>query len=416
VQFPPLNEQLDVIRRGTAAILPEEELERKVAAAIERGGPLTVKQGFDATAPDLHLGHVVSLRKLRDFQDLGHQVVFLIGDFTSLIGDPSGRTETRPRLTPEQVAENAATYRDQVFRILDPARTIVARNAEWSEPLGAAEVIRLASTATVARMLERDDFALRYREGRPIAIHEFLYPLFQGYDSVILKADVELGGTDQTFNLLMARDIQREYGLDPQVAVTMPLLEGTDGTQKMAKSLGNAVGIAEPPSEIYGKTMSIPDALVPRWMELATRLSAGEVEGARRALRDGSVNPRDLKRRLARELVREFHGEDAAEEAEAGFDRLFVRHEMPEDLPTSELDVGGLSSFEPGSDSVLLAQALQAAGLVPTYSEGVRLLEQGAVTLDGARAEDPRARIAVSRSWRVRVGKRRFAEIRFRRD
>jgi tyrosyl-tRNA synthetase len=415
VRFPPLNEQLDLIRRGTDEILPEEELERKLAASIERGAPLRIKQGFDPTRADLHIGHTVSLRKLRDFQDLGHQVVFLIGDFTALIGDPSGRNETRPAVTAEEISANARTYREQVFKLLDPQKTVIARNSEWCAVLRFEEVIRLASLMTVARMLEREDFATRYREGQPIALHEFLYPLVQGYDSVALKADVELGGTDQKFNLLTARDVQREFGLDPQVVVTVPLLEGTDGGQKMSKTANNAIGIAEPPEEIYGKTMSIPDHLIPRWFELATRVSAAELAQVREALAGGAVNPRDLKRRLARELVRQFHGEEDAAAAEARFERLFVRHELPEEIPARVLDPAALSSFDPESDSVLLAQALQAAGLVASYSEGVRMLRQGAVTLNGERAAAAETRVTCSRAWTVRVGKRRFAEIRFRR-
>jgi tyrosyl-tRNA synthetase len=411
VEFPPLNEQFDLIRRGTEEILPEEELERKIAASIEAGVPLRVKEGFDPTRPDLHLGHVVSLRKLRDFQDLGHQVVFLLGDFTALIGDPSGRSETRPAVTQEEVTKNAATYREQVFKILDPQKTILARNSEWCSNLAFADVIRLISLTTVARMLERDDFAQRYREGRPIALHEFLYPLVQGYDSVELKADVELGGTDQKFNLLMARDIQRDYGIDPQVIITVPLLEGTDGLQKMSKTANNAIGITEPPGEIYGKTMSIPDPLIPRWFELVTRLPADEL---RKAVAGDGTNPRDLKRRLARELVTQFHGEEAAQEAEAEFDRLFVRHELPEDIPSRVLDPAELSSYDPETRTVLLAQALQAAELVPSYSEGLRMLRQGAVSLDGEKVGEEQARIPASGSRTVKVGKRRFAEISFR--
>ena len=415
MRFPPLNEQLDVIRRGTHEILPEEELERKVAASIEQGTPLRVKQGFDPTRPDLHLGHTLSLRKLRDFQDLGHEVVFLIGDFTALIGDPSSRSETRPAVSAEDVAANARTYREQVFKLLDREKTVVARNSEWCGKLRFEDVIRLASFLTVARMLEREDFAKRYRENLPIAIHEFLYPLVQGYDSVAIKADVELGGTDQKFNLLMARDIQREFGLDPQVVVTVPLLEGTDGVQKMSKTADNAIGIDEPPSEIYGKTMSIPDTLIARWFELATRVPERELEEIRSALSSGDTNPRDLKRRLARELVRQFHGEDAAAAAEEEFARLFVQHELPEELPQRVLDPAALSSFEPESGTVLLAQALHAAGLVSSYTEGLRMLRQGAVALNGERAGPERERIACSQAWKVRVGKRRFAEIRFQR-
>ncbi|MFN2432385.1 MAG: tyrosine--tRNA ligase [Gemmatimonadota bacterium] len=412
MRFPPVPEQMDLIRRGSDEILPEDELEEKLEGSLASGTPLRVKQGFDPTRPDLHVGHTVSLRKLRDFQDLGHQVVFLIGDFTALIGDPSGRSETRPPMTAAEVAENAATYQEQVFRILDRERTTIERNSRWLAPLGFADVIRLAAKVTVARMLERDDFAKRYGEERPISMHELLYPLAQGYDSVALNADVELGGTDQKFNLLMARDIQREFGLDPQVAITMPLLEGTDGTQKMSKTANNAVGITEAPGEIYGKTMSIPDALIPRWFELATRIPADELTAVRAALAGAEANPRDLKRRLARELVRQFHGEDAAEAAEAEFDRLFVQRELPEELPLRTLATADLSSYEAATGTVLLAQALQAAGLVPSYSEGLRMVRQGAVTLDGERAGSER--IECSREWTVRVGKRRFARIRFR--
>jgi tyrosyl-tRNA synthetase len=416
MKFPPLNEQLDLIRRGTHEIVSEEELARKIARAIEAGRPLVVKQGFDPTRPDIHIGHTISIRKLKDFQDLGHEVVFLIGTFTALIGDPSGRSETRPLLSPDEVEKNARTYMEQVFKILDPDRTQVRRNREWLAKLSFEDVIRLAAKVTVARMLERDDFAKRYREGRGIAIHELLYPLAQGYDSVALESDVELGGTDQTFNLLMARDIQREYGIEPQVVITVPLLEGTDGVQKMSKTANNAIGITEPPAEIYGKTMSVPDELIVRWLELATRVPREEVEATRRALEQGSLNPRDAKRRLARELVAMYHGPEAAAEAEAEFDRLFVQHELPEELPLKVVDPAGLSSFEPADGgSVLLAQALQAAGLVPSYSEGLRMLRQGAVSLDGERAGPERERISCARPWKVKVGKRRFAEIRFER-
>jgi tyrosyl-tRNA synthetase len=415
MSLPPINEQMDRILRGTHEVIPVEDLERKLARSIATEKPLLVKQGFDPTRPDLHIGHTISIRKLKDFQDLGHQVVFLIGDFTALIGDPSGRSETRPLLTAEEVDANARTYMEQVFKILDREKTAIRRNREWLGTLTFEDVIRLASKVTVARMLERDDFAKRYREERPIALHELLYPLGQSYDSVALGADVELGGTDQTFNLLMARDVQREHGLEPQVVVTVPLLEGTDGVQKMSKTANNAIGITEPASEIYGKTLSIPDGLIVRWFELVTDVPEVEIREMRASLAAGTASPRDLKRRLARELVAAFHGSEAAAEAEAGFDRLFVRHELPEQLPTRVLDPAALSSFQPEDGSVLLAQALHAAGLVPSYSEGVRMLKQGAVTLDGERAGTDRERISSARAWKVRVGKRRFAEIRFER-
>jgi tyrosyl-tRNA synthetase len=413
MRFPPVKEQMDVIRRGTEEILPEEELARKFEGSLSSGGPLVVKQGFDPTRPDLHIGHLVSLRKLREFQELGHEVIFVLGDFTAMIGDPSGRSETRPPLTREEIEENAATYREQVFRVLDPERTRIEPNSQWLGQLGFEEVIRLAAQMTVARMLEREDFATRYAEQRPIALHEFLYPLAQGYDSVALKADVELGGTDQKFNLLLAREIQRDYGLDPQVAITMPLLEGTDGVQKMSKTANNAIGIAEPPGEIYGKTMSIPDALMPRWFELVTRLPPEELAPVRSELASGA-NPRDLKRRLARELVALFHGSDAASQAEAEFDRLFVQRELPAELPVRDVDARALASWDAGSGTVLLAHALQAADLVPSFSEGLRMLRQGAVTIDGRKVEPDEERVAGSGSLSVRVGKRRFAEIRFR--
>jgi tyrosyl-tRNA synthetase len=401
--FPPVDEQLAILRRTVEEIIPEDELARKLERSRSSGTPLVVKCGYDPTRSDLHLGHTVTLRKLRDFQELGHDVTFLIGDFTALIGDPSGRSATRPALTREEIEANAATFRDQVFRVLDSDRTTIRYNSEWLGKFGFEEVLRLASRYTVARMLERDDFRKRYEGGAPIAVHEFLYPLMQGFDSVAMKADVELGGTDQKFNLLVARDIQREYGQDPQVIVTMPLLEGTDGVQKMSKSLDNAIGLTETPEEMFGKTMSIPDSLIGKYFRLAVGVPDEELEEVERGLRDGT-NPRDLKRRLARRIVALYHDEAAAERAEAHFDRLFVRHELPEEIPEVTVAVEG--------DGVPLARLLREAGLVGSTSEGRRLVEQGGVSLDERRITDPAYLVPAGSTVVIQAGKRRFARVR----
>ncbi len=401
--FPAVEEQLELIRAGADELIPESELAVKLERSRESGKPLVVKCGYDPTRPDLHVGHTVTLRKLADFQDLGHDVTFLIGDFTAMIGDPSGRSATRPPLTREEVEANARTFAEQVFRVLDARRTAIRYNSEWLGKFGFEEVLRLASRYTVARMLERDDFRQRYDAGSPIAVHEFLYPLAQGYDSVALEADVELGGTDQKFNLLVARDIQREFGQEPQVIVTLPLLEGTDGVQKMSKSYGNAIGLTEPPEEMYGKTMSIPDGLIVKYFRLALGAPAGEVEEVQRRLNDGD-NPRDLKRRLARELVARYHGTTAAVAAEAHFDRLFVEHGLPDDIP----DVT-VSLREPDAP---LSWILREAGLVASSSDAVRLFEQGGVSVDGERVTDARQRLAAGSTVLLQVGKRRFARVR----
>lgn len=401
--FPPVDEQMAVIRRQAEEIIPEAELVAKLERSRKTGTPLVVKCGYDTTRPDLHLGHAVTLRKLRDFQELGHEVTFLIGDFTALIGDPSGRSATRPSLTRVEVEANARTFRDQVFKVLDPDRTQVRYNSEWLGSFGFEDVLRLASRYTVARMLERDDFKKRYESGAPIAVHELLYPLMQGYDSVALRADVELGGTDQKFNLLVARDIQREYGHEPQVILTMPLLEGTDGVEKMSKSFDNFIGLTEPPEEIYGKTMSIPDRLIVKYYRLGLGASDEEVARVERALADGT-NPRDLKRRLARNLVAQLHDESAAARAEEHFDRLFVRHELPEELP--EVTVRA------ERDGAPLAWLLREAGLVASTSEGRRLVEQGGVAVDRERITDPAHRLPSGAAVVIQVGKRRFARVR----
>ncbi|MGE0857934.1 MAG: tyrosine--tRNA ligase [Gammaproteobacteria bacterium] len=393
-----IEDQLSVIRRGAVEILVEDELRKKLAS----GRPLRVKAGFDPTAPDLHLGHTVLLTKLRQFQDLGHQVIFLIGDFTGMIGDPTGKNATRPPLTADAVAANALTYRDQVFKILDEDRTQVVFNSEWMSKVDAAGLIRIAAQHTVARMLERDDFHKRYTEGRPIAVHEFLYPLIQGYDSVALHADVELGGTDQKFNLLVGRHLQAASGQSPQVVLTMPLLEGTDGVQKMSKSLGNYIGINEPPEEIFGKIMSISDELMWRYFDLLSMRDSRELVRLREEAHSGR-NPRDIKMELAGELVARYHTERDAESARDAFIRRFSRGETPEDVPEFSLPA------EAGN--LLLSTALKAANLCGSTSEARRLIAQGAVRLNGERVGQIDAVLTPGGAVTVAVGKRRIARI-----
>jgi tyrosyl-tRNA synthetase len=401
--FPPVAEQLAVIRRHAVDLLPEEELVAKLDRSRRTATPLVVKLGFDPTRPDLHLGHTVTLRKLRDFQRLGHRIAFVVGDFTALIGDPSGRSATRPPLSREEVEANARTFADQVFRILDRERTELRYNSEWLGGMTFADVLRLASRYTVARMLERDDFQKRYATGSAISIHELLYPLAQGYDSVALEADVELGGTDQRFNLLVARDIQREYGVEPQVILTLPLLEGTDGRQKMSKSYDNWIALTEPPEQMFGKTMSIPDELIVKYWRLGLDTPAEKLAEVERALASGE-NPRDWKRALAHALVAEYHGPAEADAAEAHFDRLFVRHDLPEEIPEVTVKLGT-------EDEPPLPWVLRAAGLASSISDGRRLIEQGGVTLDGERVKDPNLKLSPDRSVLIQVGKRRFARV-----
>jgi tyrosyl-tRNA synthetase len=403
--FPPLNEQMDAIRRGVVEIIPEEALERKIARAIATGQPLVVKQGFDPTRPDLHLGHIASIRKLRAFQDLGHRVVFLIGDFTALVGDPSGQSETRPRLSEAEVQRNAATYREQIFTVLDPEATVIERNSRWHAEMklwagdvaggAGTDVLTLTSQYTVARMLERDDFEQRYRSGAPISIVEFLYPLLQAYDSVALRADVEVGGTDQKFNLLVGRTLMERYGLEPQVAVIVPLLRGTDGERKMSKSYDNYVGITEAPQEQFGKTMSIPDTLLEEWWTLVSSVGVAQLAAALARCRR---EPYLAKRALARDLVTQFHGPAAAERAEAHFDRLFRDKGVPEERPTLR--------HAPGR----LAAVLKGVGLAPSSSEARRMIEQGGVQVDGRKVTDPNAELGVGR-FTVRYGKLKFADV-----
>jgi tyrosyl-tRNA synthetase len=396
--------QLELLRRGAAEIIREEELLDK----LREGRPLRVKLGLDPTAPDIHIGFAVVLRKLRQFQDLGHEAILVIGDFTALIGDPTGKKQTRPMLTPEEVERNAATYREQYSRILDPERTRVVFNSQWLSPLRFADVVRLCSKTTVARILEREDFAARWREGNPIGLHELLYPLCQAYDSVALQADVELGGTDQKFNNLMGRELQREFGQPPQVVLLTPILPGLDGVEKMSKSLGNYIGIGEPPEEMYGKVMSIPDSLMPTYFELCTDVPMEEVRAIEEGLRSGRLHPRDVKRRLAREIVAVWHGQEAARRAEEEFDRVFAREELPSEvpevhLPAAELDAQGRVGVVP---------LLRRLGLVASNSEARRLVAQGGVSVDGQRVTDAEARVSVRTGTVVRVGRRRFARVR----
>ena len=393
-----MESSFEELARGADEILPADELRSRLAA----GRPLRIKAGFDPTAPDLHLGHTVLLNKLRQFQEQGHQVVFLIGDFTGMIGDPTGKNATRPPLTREAVAENASTYREQVFKILDPARTEVRFNSEWMEGLGSAGMIRLAAGHTVARMLERDDFAKRYAAQQPIAIHEFLYPLIQGYDSVALRADVELGGTDQKFNLLMGRELQKQHHQAPQAILTMPLLEGLDGVNKMSKSLGNYVGINEAPGEIFGKLMSISDNLMWRYLDLLSFEPLAVIAAWRREVEAGA-NPRDVKVRLASEIVARFHSAPAAAAALAEFEARFQRGALPEDIAEMRVDCT--------EDVLPVAQLLKLAGLVPSTSEALRQIAGGGVKLDGEKITDKGQTVPRGATVVAQVGKRRFARV-----
>ncbi len=393
-------EQLEIIKRGTSGIITEGELLAKLKSAAAKGRPLRVKAGFDPTAPDLHLGHTVLIQKLKHFQDLGHHVLLLIGDFTGMIGDPSGKSETRKPLTRDEVAANARTYTGQVFKILDEKKTEVVFNSEWMERLTSGDMISLMSKYTVARMLERDDFQKRYQEGRPIAIHEFLYPLIQGYDSVVLKADVELGGSDQLFNLLVGRELQRDMGQEPQAVITMPLLEGTDGVQKMSKSYGNYIGIAEPPSEIFGKVMSISDELMMRYYELLSDAPKERLE----EIKAGGVHPKEAKEKLAFELTNRFWGKDEAGKALEGFHALFARREIPEEIESLEIVK---------YDNRGVLTAMRCAGFAQSTSEARRLVEQGGVRINGEKVSDWKMELPAKREVLLQVGKRFFKKIIF---
>ncbi len=398
---------LQSLRRGTVEVISGEELSRKIAASAREKRPLRVKAGFDPTAPDLHLGHTVLIQKLKHFQEAGHQVVFLIGDFTGMIGDPSGTSETRKALTREDVERNAATYKEQIFKILDPDRTEVRFNSEWLSPLRIEDMVRVAAQMTVARMLERDDFRKRYEEQRPISIHEFLYPLFQGYDSVALRADVEFGGTDQKFNLLVGRDLQRAYGQEPQVVMTTPLLVGLDGVNKMSKSLGNYVGITEPPEAIFGKMMSISDELMILYYELLSDIGVTELAALKAGMSDGSRHPMEAKIALAREIVARFHGAAAAREAEDGFRGRFSRKEFPDDARHVEFTADG-------GTSDLATLVSRVSGSFTSKSAARRLIAQGGVEVNGERATDPAVLLASPAEVRLKIGKKEFVVVAIR--
>jgi len=396
--MPSVQESMDLIRRGADEILVEDELVKK----LKKGVPLRIKAGFDPTAPDLHLGHTVLINKLRQFQDLGHEVLFLIGDFTGMIGDPTGKSTTRPPLSRDDVLENAKSYEEQIFKILSPEKTLVLFNSSWMGEMSAADLVALAAKHTVARMLERDDFNKRYKSGQPIAVHEFLYPLVQGYDSVAMRADVELGGTDQKFNLLVGRQLQEAYGQEPQVVLTMPILEGLDGVQKMSKSLNNYIGITDAPDDMFGKIMSISDEIMWRYFELLSFRPMAEIEGFKQQVAAGA-NPRDIKFKLGEEIIARFHDQAAADKARENFIARFSKGAMPEDIEEVTLRAP--------EGELAIANVLKEAGLVASTSDGMRMLKQGAVKIDGERVEDRSLRLPVGTRCVCQVGKRRFARV-----
>jgi tyrosyl-tRNA synthetase len=403
----PVAEQLAYLKKGCVDIIQEDELRAKLERSVRENRPLKVKVGFDPTAPDLHLGHTVILRKMKHFQDLGHDVIFLIGDFTGLIGDPSGRNATRPPMTREEIARNAETYKAQVFKILDAHKTIIDFNSRWLGALTSFEIIQLAAKYTVARILERDDFTKRYKTGLPISVHEILYPLYQAYDSVALRCDVEMGGTDQKFNLLVGRDIQREYGQEPQIVITLPLLEGLDGVEKMSKSLGNYVGITEPPAEMFGKLMSVSDPLMYRYYELLTDEPAARIEDWKKEAAAGRLNPRDLKVRLAKTVIADFWGAEEGDKAAAEFDRVFRNKEVPNELQERGVRLAGVAKEAP------LVQVMTECGIFPSRGEAKRVIQQGGVYLDGKRVEDIAYRIdfAAKPEYVLKVGKKNFYKL-----
>lgn len=401
--FPGINEQMDVIKRGVVDLLPEDEMVKKLERSLKEDTPLIVKLGCDPSRPDLHLGHTVVLRKMRQFQDLGHQAILIVGDFTGMIGDPSGKSETRPALALEETREHGRSYFEQASKVLDGEKVKIVYNSEWLAKMSFEDVIRLASKYTVARMLERDEFESRYKKGEPISVHEFLYPLAQAMDSVAIRSDVELGGTDQKFNLLVGRDIQREYDQEPQVILTMPIIPGTDGKQKMSKSLDNYIGISEPAKEIYGKTLSIPDSLIYEYFELATDVSTEELAEIKAALDDQAQNPRDLKRRLAREIVRLYYSQEDAVKAEQDFDNIFIKKDIPDDI----------QEFTPDTteSTVWIVRLMTDSGLVSSNSESKRLIKDGAVSIDGEKVSDPNFEAPLEASFVLKVGKRRFVRV-----
>lgn len=401
MKFPSLNEQMDVIRRGTVDLLPENELVDKIEKSRKTNKPLIIKQGFDPTAPDIHLGHTVGIRKLRQFQELGHQVVVIIGDYTAMVGDPSEKNSTRPRLTHEEVMQNAQTYKEQFFKILEEKKTQIRFNGEWFSKMSFNEIMELAGKFTVARMLERDDFARRYEGQLPISIHEFFYPLMQGYDSVMIDADVELGATEQKFNLVIARQIQKEYGKEQQIVLTLPVLEGIDGVQRMSKSLGNYIGIDEPPSETYGKVMSIPDTLIYTYFELVTDINLSELHKIKTHLENPDVNPRDIKKNLATTIVRMYHGKSMADQAQLAFEQVFVKKQIPDEI----------KSYTLKDNLIRIDDLLIFTSTAGSKSEAKRLIQQGGVSLNGQKISDPFKEIHVTEEVILKVGKRKFAKI-----
>ena len=401
ITFPPLNEQMDLIKRGTFEIIPEEELVKKIEKSLKENKPLNIKLGCDPSRPDLHIGHSVVLRKLAQFQELGHQAILIIGDFTGMIGDPSGRNITRPALSLEDTRKNGESYFEQASKILDKEKTKIVYNSEWLGKMSFEDVIKLASKYTIARMIERDDFTKRFKAGEPISVHEFLYPLAQAMDSVAIKSDVELGGTDQKFNLLVGRDIQREFGMDPQIIITMPLLVGTDGVEKMSKSYNNYIGISEAPNEIYGKTLSIPDNLIYTYFELATDISNEELKEIKTKLEDLKINPRDIKRQLARAIVETYYDEKSAKEAEEGFDKIFIKKEVPDEIPEHKINTNELNILD----------LILEVNFAPSKGEARRLVVQGGVTVDGEKIDDIKATIKFDKEKILKVGKRKFVKI-----
>ena len=398
--FPPVKEQLEIIRRGVEELISEEEMVRKLENSIKTNQPLRIKQGFDPTAPDIHLGHTVGIRKLRQFQELGHTIVLIIGDYTGLVGDPSGKNETRPRLQYETLIKNAETYENQFFKILDRSKTEIHYNGEWFAKMKFDEIMNLAAKFTVARILERDDFTKRYKEGNPISLHEFFYPLMQGYDSVAIKADVELGATEQKFNLLTARDVQREYGQEPQVILTLPVLEGIDGGQRMSKSLGNYIGIDDEPDEMYGKIMSIPDNLILKYFTLVTDYSLAQLQEVKRRLNDGQTNPMVLKKELARAIIKMYHSESAARQAEQNFEQIFSKKEIPDDI--EEIIIPSSDLPKP------LVKLLTECGAVSSNGEARRLIQQGGVRINNEKINDINYSFQNQGEYITKVGKRRF--------
>jgi tyrosyl-tRNA synthetase len=402
VKFPSLNEQMDVIKRGVVEIIPEDELVKKIEKSLKTSKPLNIKLGCDPSRPDLHIGHSVVIRKLAQFQELGHQAILIIGDFTGMIGDPSGRNATRPALTLEATRINGNSYFEQASKILHKEKTKIVYNSEWLGKMSFEDVIKLASKYTVARMIERDDFTKRFKAGEPISVHEFLYPLAQAMDSVAIESDVELGGTDQKFNLLVGRDIQREYGIEPQVILTMPLLVGTDGVEKMSKSYDNYIGISDEPSQIFGRTLSIPDNLIYQYFELATNISNQKLAEVKSQLSDGNTNPRDIKRELARTLVTMYHNQEAAKTAQVEFDNIFINKGLPDEI--EEFNVGN-------NKEINILDLIVLVNFAPSKGEARRLLTQGGVSIDGEKISDVQSSISVKSGMILKVGKRKFIKL-----